>query len=108
VVNRRAARRFALSNLAQVECRKGAFGFGPNLLVRTLDISETGVRVVLKSHLDKGQAVEVVVKGTGRQHKRQAQVMWSLRLEDGNCCAGLRFDRPLPYGDVQRLAKPFH
>jgi hypothetical protein len=107
-LNRRSSVRFGLSNLARLECRKGAFGFGPNLLVRTLDISETGVRVVVKAALETGNPVEIVVSGTGmsRPQKRVAKVVWVLRLDDGNCCAGLHFDRPLAFRDVLRVAKP--
>jgi hypothetical protein len=107
-VNRRARRRLALSTLTKVECRKGTLGLGADLNVATLDISETGVRLVLKAWLKVGQEVEVVLKGgwTCKPLKRLAKVIWALLLETGNWCVGLQFDKPLPYGEMQRLAKP--
>jgi hypothetical protein len=107
-VNRRSSRRLALSNLTKVECRKGTLGLGTDLNVATLDISETGVRLVLKAGLEPGQQVEVLLKGgwTCKPVKRLARVIWALLLETGNWCVGFQFDKPLPYGDMQRLAKP--
>jgi hypothetical protein len=80
---------------------------GPDLLVTTLDISETGVRVVLKSAVEKGREVELLFQGLncGRPVKRTARVVWTVPLEDGNYCAGLHLDRPLRYIELLRLAK---
>jgi hypothetical protein len=105
-VNRRASRRLASSNSARIECRKGTLGLGPNLTVSFLDISETGVRLVLKSLLDKGQAVELLLQaGSFRPIKRLATVQWSLSLDNGAHCTGLNFERTIPFADVQRLAR---
>jgi hypothetical protein len=105
--NRRSSRRLAASSAARIECRKGSLGLGPNLAVSFLDISETGIRLVLKSALAKGQEVEVLLQGGGvpRPIKRLARVVWSLEVESGGWCVGLRFDRALPYIDMQRLTR---
>jgi hypothetical protein len=105
--NRRNSRRFPVSNLAKIECRKGSLGLGPNLVVEPLDVSETGIRLVLKAALEPGHEAEIVLHGTGlsRPLKRLARVVWSLALETGTFVVGLRFDRPLPYLEMQRITK---
>ena len=45
----------------KVVCRKGTLGLGPNLGVRLLDVSEGGVRLLVKTELVKGDGVEVVL-----------------------------------------------
>ncbi len=106
--NRRSSRRVPVNRLARIECRRGSLGLGPNLLVSVLDISETGVRVVLKAAVDADQEAEVLLQGPGiaRPVKRLARVVWSLALEMGYC-AGLHFDKPLRFAELQRLAKVF-
>jgi hypothetical protein len=105
--NRRNSRRFGINGSAKIECRKGSLGLGPNLLVATLDISESGIRLVLKAHLPPKQEVEIQLQGGGlvKPLKCLAKVAWSLALEDGTFCTGIHFDRPVPYIDMQRLTK---
>ena len=90
-----------------MECRKGTLGLGPNLTVRPLDLSENGIRVVLRAELPEGQEVEVLLHGSGfaRPVKRVARVVWSVPVAGGHC-AGLRFDDCVGYADVQALAAP--
>jgi PilZ domain len=106
--NRRRSRRLPLNSSARIECRKGSLGLGPNLAVSLLDISENGIRMVLKAGVAKGQEVEISCQGGGsaRPTRCQATVAWALPLEDGTCCVGLNFQSPLPYGLIQRLARP--
>ncbi len=106
--NRRRSRRHTLIGVARVECRKGALGLGPNLAVKALDISETGLRLVVKEDLTLGQQTEILLAGSGlaRPLKRLATVAWVLPLEGGGHCVGLNFDKPLPYRDLQRLSRP--
>jgi hypothetical protein len=105
--NRRSSRRFTVTGSARIECRKGTLGLGQNLNINTLDISETGVRLVLKEVVAKGQEMEVLVEGGGivRPIKRMARVIWAIPLEKRACCVGLRFDKALAYTDLQRVAK---
>ena len=91
---------------ARVECRRGTLGLGPNLVRQAIDISETGLRVLLEVSLARGEEVEVVVHGAGvRPAKRFARVVWSA-VADGGWQVGLAFERPLPYHEVQNLARP--
>jgi hypothetical protein len=105
-VNRRASRRSPLRGTVRVECRTG-LGLGPDLVKFPLDISETGVRLVLKADLAEGQEVEVLISGGhARPMKRTARVIWSVPTENNCHVVGLRFDGCLPFGDLQGMTKP--
>jgi hypothetical protein len=107
-VNRRASRRSALRGTIKVECRKGSLGLGPNLVLYPLDISETGVRVVLKVELKRGQEVEVLLTGGGspRPMKKRATVIWSLPTEADAYVTGIRFDGYVPFAELQGITRP--
>jgi hypothetical protein len=49
----------------QVICREGSLGLGPNVALSVYDISETGIRLVVKSALATGQEIEVELIGPG-------------------------------------------
>jgi hypothetical protein len=105
--NRRVSRRWQLRNDAKVECRKG-LGMGPNLVLSSLDISETGARVLLREGLSLGQEVEVLLVGTGlgRPVKRLANVIWSVATDSGCHCTGLHFQKVLRFAEMQLLTRP--
>ena len=42
-----------------MEVRKGIMGLGPNLMQTTLDLSQTGVCVVVKAPMKRGDDAEV-------------------------------------------------
>jgi hypothetical protein len=106
-VNRRASRRSPLRGSVRVECRKGALGLGPDLVKFSLDISETGVRLVLKVALPEGQEVEVLISGGyAKPLKRIARVIWCVPTENNCHCVGLRFDCHLPFAELQGMTKP--
>ena len=83
-------------------------GLGPNLVREFFDISETGVRLVVKSPLKKGDEVEVLIKpGSGAQPiKRLADIIFAAARPDGAYAVGLRFSKMLTFAEVQSLAKP--
>jgi PilZ domain len=106
-VNRRASRRSPLRGTVRVECRKGALGLGPDLVKFPLDISETGVRLVLKVELGEGQEVEVLISGGhGKPLKRTARVIWSVPTENNCHVVGVRFDGHLPFAELQGVTRP--
>ena len=80
---------------------------GPSLVVVAQDLSETGARLVLTARLEPGQEVEVLLHGQGlaRPLKRLARVMSSQARETGRWLTRLRFDRALPYPDMQSLSR---
>jgi hypothetical protein len=105
--NRRASRRLSLRRTSKVECRKGSLGLGRNLTVYPLDLSETGVRLVIKEALELGSEAEVLIQGGGfaAAVKRLGRVVWCLPTPDGHA-VGLRFDKPVAYADLQALSTP--
>ncbi len=108
VVNRRGGRRRPPRTTIKVECRKGTLGLGPNLADGFLDISEGGVRIILKSALEPKSEVEVQLTGFGMQKPIRvvSTICWVLPLEDGRFCVGVEFQKRLTYRDVQFLAIP--
>jgi hypothetical protein len=106
--NRRASRRAPLRGTVRVECRKGSLGLGPNLVRFPLDISETGVRLVVKGDLKAGQEVEVLLVGGGygRPLKKIGTVIWSLPTENEDRVVGIRFEGCVPYAELQGMTKP--
>jgi hypothetical protein len=106
--NRRAVRRGQLRGTARVECRKGSFGLGPNLISRVIDLSETGICVDLQAAAEAGQEYECLFIGlrAGKTVKRVANVVWTQPAESDLTRAGLHFATPLPYAQVDQLVKP--
>lgn len=106
--DRRASRRRPPRSLIRLECRKGSYGLGRNIAKQFLDLSETGVRLVVSAELQTGQEVEVLLHGTGlgRAVKRLARVVWVVKAGEESYCAGLHFDKPLDYASVQQISTP--
>jgi hypothetical protein len=105
--NRRRARRTPLSGLARVECRKGRLGLGANLTVKVLDLSETGVCLIVKSALKPGEDVELLLDSPGfpRPLSCPGEVVWSVALADGSRGIGVNFAQALSAAACQRLGK---
>ena len=106
LTNRRNSIRLSLRSSVKIECRKGTFGFGPNLVVEPVNLSETGVRLVLKAELPKGQEVEIIFQGQGQPVKRLGKVSVSVPRPDGTFEAGIDFDSNLSYSDYHNFARP--
>jgi PilZ domain len=106
--NRRKSQRRRPRTTVQVQCRKGASGLGANVACSTLDLSETGARLIVSQELDIRGDVEIVVGGYGMKKpiKRMATIRWQLKLEDGRFCIGTEFQKRLDYRDWQNLASP--
>ena len=106
--NRRASRRVEVRDSIRIECRKGTLGLGRNILKATIDVSESGIRVVVSEPLIKNDEAELCFQNmqVGHSVKRHARVIWSVTAEEGSCCAGLHFDKPLSYTELQSIARP--
>jgi hypothetical protein len=104
--NRRSSTRRKPKASTKVQCIANPMGLGPNVAVSVLDVSETGIRLVLKSALAVGQEIEIGLEGAAdrKPTKVGARVIWCAALADGNFCTGARFHKPLPYGVVQAVA----
>jgi hypothetical protein len=103
--NRRASRRLPPGGQVRVECRASCYGLGPNIALRLHDVSEIGVRLVVKTPLEPGREVEVIL---GSAHiapvKRVARVVWTSPAEGEGFAVGLSFSPPIDYVTYQRLA----
>lgn len=106
--NRRITPRREARRSVKVECRKGTLGLGKDIGDSILDVSEDGVRVMLKDQLPIKQEVEVVMypEGARQAIKRVAEVVWVVKVDDKRYCAGLRFQKRVPYAEVTRLGRP--
>jgi hypothetical protein len=106
--DRRRGRRYQVVRQAQVECRKGSLGVGPDLCAAAVDLSEDGAGLVLRSPLAHGQEVEVLLAAAGipRPLKRLARVVGQQELEGGGFGTELHFERRLTFTDLQRLTRP--
>ena len=106
--NRRQSQRRKPRGYVKVECRNGAYGLGPNVASAVLDVSDTGIRMIIKNALQLEGEVEITIAGFGMQKpiKRLAYVRWQVTLEDGQYCVGAEFQKRLVYRDWQNLASP--
>ena len=106
--NRRKSQRRKPRGSVKLECRKGSYGLGANLAVTVLDLSDTGVRLIVSQEVEAQGEVEIIISGYGmvRSLKRAAYVRWQLKLDDGHFCLGVEFQKRLPYRDWQNLASP--
>jgi hypothetical protein len=105
--NRRARRRMAPKRSTKVACYKGALGLGSNIAVSVLDVSENGIRLLVKTALEPDQEIVIRLEGLGqRPHplKLAASVMWCVPTADGNFCVGTKFQRTLQYADLHAIA----
>ncbi len=108
LANRRRSQRRKPRNTVKVECRKGGHGLGVNLAKTLLDVSDSGVRLIISQALDLLSEVEIVIGGYGMKApiKRLAIVRWQLKLEGGLFCTGIEFQKRIDYRDWQNLASP--
>jgi hypothetical protein len=103
--NRRAFPRRSPKRKAKICCYKGTLDLGTNLAVSLLDISESGVRLTVKSALDAGQEVNLTLEGVShnRPLKSKGKIIWCVAAQDGSFCVGVRLDKYLPYQEISRL-----
>src|SRR5262245_28155731 len=106
--NRRLCIRRPAKRSSKVNCRKGTIGFGPNLGVPLLDVSEAGVRMIAKTELKLGQEVEVgmLPPGGTREVARKGRVAWMVPTADGQICVGVQFEKRLEYARPARPEQP--
>jgi hypothetical protein len=108
LANRRRSQRRKPRTSVKVECRKGAHGLGANLAKTLLDVSDSGVRLIVSKELDLQGEVEIVIGGYGMKApiKRLGTVRWQLKLENGLFCVGVEFNKHIDYREWQNLASP--
>jgi hypothetical protein len=81
---------------------------GPDLALDVLDVSATGIRLLLNAPLARGQRVEVILEGPGEglPARHLGRVVWSVPVAGGRCCVGTQFDKPLSSLTLQALTSP--
>ncbi|HYT92508.1 MAG TPA: PilZ domain-containing protein [Gemmataceae bacterium] len=86
----------------RIACRKGDLDLGPNLSVGSVDLSETGVRLQLTTHLTPRQEVTLTLDGPNHRRpiKRHARVIWCVPAHEGGFYVGLQFEKRLGYADL--------
>jgi PilZ domain len=108
LANRRRSQRRKPRSSVRLECRKGSLGLGANIANCVLDVSDSGVRLVVTQPLDLLSEVEVVIAGYGMKGpiKRLANVRWQLKLDSGLYCTGVEFQKHINFRDWQNVALP--
>jgi hypothetical protein len=103
--NRRLTMRWPPKGPPEVACFRGALGLGANIAVSVLDISESGIRLVVKVPLKNGEEVEINLTppGVGKPFRIMADIAWCVATSDGKHCVGARFQKYMSYADLQRL-----
>ncbi len=105
--NRRASRRLPPRGKVRVICRKGGLDLGKNLVAGVLDVSETGIRLLLTEVLPVGQEATLTFESpaSGRRVQRLANVVWCVPAEEGKVAAGFHFQKHLGYADLDHFAR---
>jgi hypothetical protein len=87
--------------------RKGTLGLGPDIALSVLDVSETGVRMLLKVALARGQEVEIVLQPAGypRDVKLTGHIVWCIPTADGSHGVGIQFDKRMDYTAYQSIGR---
>ena len=106
--NKRLSRRCPAKGTTRLKVYRNAMGLGPNIATTLLDLSETGLRVILKESLTAGQQVEVNLESasTGKTIKTKAGVVWVVPGADAKFVVGLRLEKSLAHADLMALTKP--
>ena len=108
VQNRRRSQRRKPRTSVKIQCRKGTYGLGANLGSSVLDVSDTGVRMIVKEPLSPPAEVEIIIIANGMRDpiKRIGTIRWQVKLENGLFCTGIEFQKRIDYRDWQNLASP--
>jgi hypothetical protein len=106
LVNRRANTRRRPKRTTKVVCRLDRLGMGPNLALGLLDVSEGGLRLLLRQALQPRKRLSVTLEALWLQRplQHEAEVIWSVPTADGNHCIGARFGHRLTFYELQSLA----
>jgi NAD(P)H-nitrite reductase large subunit len=107
-LDRRGSRRLSPKRGIRATCRKGTLDLGPNLVVSVVNISESGIGLVLSELLDPGQDVSLTLDVTtgGKVVKRIGRVIWCEAAEEGTYRLGIRLEKALRGVEMDHLCRP--
>jgi hypothetical protein len=80
---------------------------GANIAVSLLDVSESGVRMLVKDRLDFGQELTVYLESVSsrRAERLAARVIWCVETAgQKQYVVGVRFDKRLQYTEWQKMS----
>jgi hypothetical protein len=104
--NKRRSRRQQPKISTKARAYGNPYGLGPNIASGILDLSETGVRLLLKKELPIGKVFEVVLEAVGgKMVKVVAQVVWTVPAADGTFVVGAHFQKNVNYLDLVTLTR---
>jgi hypothetical protein len=105
--NRRRVRRLRPNGKVEVVCHPVAAASGPNLALCALDLSQSGVRLVLEQALPEGEEVQLVLTVPGFRNpvSCRGRVAWCLPLALGAVHVGVQFAQPLSYAELQGFTR---
>jgi hypothetical protein len=105
VKNRRLHLRRRPKGTTRVTCSRGGLGLGPNIASGLLDISETGVRLLVRGPVVLTKEVSVTLESP--QYRKPLRLVgraaWCLATVEGLYCVGIEFEKRLKYMDWQKL-----
>ena len=96
--DRRRHERREAKPAVRVTCHKRPGGAEPDVAVGVIDVSETGIRLMVSETLPPGQAVEVTfLPPDATALQTTGNVAWCLDgIADGIFWIGIHFDAPMP------------
>lgn len=104
--NLRGSRRQKPKGSTRAVAFQNWLGLGTNIAVSVLDVSESGLRLILKQELPLGHEFEVNLTSVGSKSvKALALVVWCVPAADGTFVVGAKFQKAISYGDLHVLAK---
>lgn len=101
--NNRAFPRRTAQPKVKVTCRTDEAG--SNVAAAVLDVSEEGVRLLVKGPLNVGQHVIIGLEGSLHKEPvvRRGKVIWSAKVTDGGYCVGICLESSLADDDVRHV-----
>jgi hypothetical protein len=105
-LTRRQSPRRELHRYINVQCRQSGPCQGPNLATLVVDVSTTGICLMLTEALETGTEVELWIDGygLGRSIKRVGNVRWHLKDSTGGFRTGIQFQKCIEVRDWINLA----
>jgi hypothetical protein len=104
--DRRKYLRKTPARTVKVEFRRRSFASGERLAVQVLNISEGGLCIVVPEAVPSKEELEVSILRASQSKPITclAKVCWSVPMDDGTFCAGLKFRKKLLFEEVLQIA----